>query len=83
MNVRLLTLACAGVLAGCSAIDTADYYWQGASGQLEILSRAKPIHEVINESSDAALRQRLMRVQEIRTFAIRERCARASSGASR
>jgi predicted aminopeptidase len=53
-------------------MDTADYYWQGASGQMEILSRAKPINDVINESTDAALKQRLMRVQEIRAFAIRE-----------
>ena len=68
--VRYLTLTCVALLAGCSAMDTADYYWQGASGQLEILSRAKPIGEVINESQDAALRQRLMRVQEIRSFAI-------------
>ena len=70
--VRYVTLACVAALAGCSAMDTADYYWQGASGQLEILSRAKPIGEVINESSDAVLRQRLMRVQEIRAFAIRD-----------
>ena len=70
--VRYLTLACVAALAGCSAMDTADYYWQGASGQLEILSRAKPIGDVINESSDAVLRQRLMRVQEIRAFAIRD-----------
>jgi len=53
-------------------MDTADYYWQGASGQLEILSRAKPISEVINESTDAVLKQRLVRVQEIRAYAIRE-----------
>jgi len=70
--VRYLTLACVAALAGCSAMDTADYYWQGASGQLEILSRAKPIGDVINESSDAVLRQRLMRVQEIRAFAIHD-----------
>jgi len=67
-----LTIVCVAALAGCSAIDTADYYWQGASGQLEILSRAKPISEVINESSDAVLKQRLVRVQQIRAFAIRD-----------
>ncbi len=53
-------------------METADYYWQGASGQLDILARSKPIHEVIGESPDAALRQRLARVQEIRAFASRE-----------
>jgi predicted aminopeptidase len=72
MNVRLITLACAAALVGCSAVDTADYYWQGASGQLEILSRAKPIDEVISASSDATLKERLARVREIRAFASRE-----------
>jgi predicted aminopeptidase len=70
--MKPLTFACFAFLTGCSAIDTADYYWQGASGQMEILSRAKPIDEVINESTDAALKQRLARVQQIRAFASRE-----------
>jgi predicted aminopeptidase len=70
--MKPLTFACVALLAGCSAVDTADYYWQGASGQMEILSRAKPIDDVINESGDAALKQRLVRVQEIRAFASRE-----------
>ena len=70
--MKSLTIACVALLAGCSAIDTADYYWKGAAGQMDILSRAKPIDDVINASSDAALRQRLMRVQEIRAFAVRE-----------
>jgi predicted aminopeptidase len=70
--VRIFTIACVALVAGCSAMETADYYWQGASGQMEILSRAKPIGDVINESTDAALKQRLMRVQEIRAFASRE-----------
>ncbi len=56
-------------LAGCGAVDTADYYWQSASGQLDILARARPIPDVIAESDDPALRQRLVRVQEIRAFA--------------
>jgi len=60
------------VLAGCGAMETADYYWQGASGQIDILARSKPIQEVIGESPDANLRQRLARVQEIRAFASRE-----------
>lgn len=60
------------VLAGCGAMEAADYYWQGAAGQLDILARAKPIPEVINETSDATLKQRLARVQEIRAYASHE-----------
>ena len=67
----LAALACAA-LAGCGAMEAADYYWQGATGQLDIIARAKPIAEVIGTSDDAALKARLARVQEIRGFASRE-----------
>ena len=68
-GARLLaTLA----IAGCGAVDTADYYWQSASGQLDILARAKPIADVIADSDDPALRQRLARVQQMRAFATAE-----------
>ncbi|MFO1324911.1 MAG: aminopeptidase [Burkholderiales bacterium] len=73
MSARTLIAICAALaLAGCGAMEAADYYWQGAAGQLDILARAKPIPEVIGESPDAALRQRLARVQGIRAFASRE-----------
>ena len=55
MNVRRSAIVGAvALLSGCSAIDTADYYWQGASGQMDILARAKPIAEVIADSPDPA-----------------------------
>jgi len=69
---RFVMTGAAALLAGCGAIDTADYYWQSASGQLDIIARAKPISEAIVESPDPALKQRLARVQEIRAFASRE-----------
>lgn len=65
-------LLISAAVAGCSAFETADYYWQGASGQLDILARARPIDDVINEGGDAALARRLARVQAIRAFASRE-----------
>jgi predicted aminopeptidase len=71
--LRALAIVGAAVaLSGCGAADTADYYWQSASGQLDIMARAKPIDVVIGESPDPALKQRLLRVQEIRAFASRE-----------
>lgn len=66
------TVLLAVALAGCGAADTADYYWQSASGQLDIMARARPIDVVIGESPDPALKQRLVRVQEIRAFATDE-----------
>ena len=47
--MRLLALAWAGAAAlavgGCS---TAEYYWQGISGQIDLLGRAQPIAEVLD-----------------------------------
>ncbi|MEO8754032.1 MAG: aminopeptidase [Casimicrobiaceae bacterium] len=68
-----LAAVLAGVLlAACGALKTADYYWQGASGQMDILARAKPIDDVIAASDDAALARRLARVQAIRAYASQE-----------
>lgn len=63
--VLLLTLP----LAACSAIE---FYWQGFAGQVDLLSRARPIPEVANDTSDPALKAKLARIQEMRTFASRE-----------
>jgi predicted aminopeptidase len=61
--------AALALVAGCSDIE---YYWQGIAGQTDLLARAKPIPEVIATTSDAALKGRLLRAQEIRAFASRE-----------
>ena len=73
MRSRIL-LTCLGValLAGCSAVDTVDFYWQGATGQLDLLARARPIPEVIGEGSDPVLAARLGRVRDMRAFASHE-----------
>jgi predicted aminopeptidase len=57
------------LLAGCSY---AEFYWQGVSGQLDLLVRAKPIPDVVASTDDASLKDRLSRVQQIRAFASRE-----------
>jgi predicted aminopeptidase len=73
-DVRNAALALLAVvlLAACGAFEAADYYWQGATGQLNIISRAKPIDEVIAQGDDEALAKRLARVQAIRAYASRE-----------
>jgi predicted aminopeptidase len=69
--IVLAVLAGAVTLAACATFETVDYYWQGAAGQLELLSSAQPIPEVIGKS-DAALAARLKRIRQIREFASRE-----------
>jgi predicted aminopeptidase len=67
----LAGVAGAVTLAACATFETVDYYWQGAAGQWELISRSKPIPVVIGKS-DAALAERLARIREIRKFASKE-----------
>jgi predicted aminopeptidase len=53
-------------------MEATGYYWQGASGQLDILARARPIDEVMAQADDAALSGRLARAKGIRAYASRE-----------
>ena len=58
-------------LAACATFETVDYYWQGAAGQWDLVSRSQPIPDVIGKS-DQQLASRLTRIREIRAFASRE-----------
>jgi predicted aminopeptidase len=69
--IVLAVLGGALTLAACAAFETVDYYWQGAAGQIELLSRSEPIPDVIGKS-DTALAARLKRIREIRDFASRD-----------
>ena len=62
-------IAASLALSGCGAVE---FYWQGLTGQVDILARAKPIPEVIESTTDPALKDRLVRAQAIRAFASRE-----------
>ncbi len=72
MRGALLALFAGVLLAACGALQTADYYWQGASGQMDILARAQPIDDVIAGSDDVLLAKRLARVRAIRAYASQE-----------
>jgi len=67
--LRMAPLAMALALAGCSATE---FYWQGLKGQADLLSRARPIPEVVQDTPDPALKAKLIRVQDMRAFASRE-----------
>ncbi|HMA30627.1 MAG TPA: aminopeptidase [Casimicrobiaceae bacterium] len=59
------------MLSACAGLDSIDYYWQGAAGQLDLLARSEPIPEAMGKG-DPALAARLAQVQEIRRFASRD-----------
>ena len=54
------------LLSGCG---TAEFYWQGLTGQLDLLTRAKPIAAVASATPDPVLKERLRHVQAIRAYA--------------
>jgi predicted aminopeptidase len=71
---RKLTL---GIVAGASALalgscSTAQYYWQGIAGELDLLDRAQPIPSVVESTQDTTLKQKLEHTLEIRDFASKE-----------
>ncbi len=67
---RLLAAAAAlALLAGCTS---AEYYWQGIRGQLDLLDHAQPIATVLDGASDPVLRRKLERVVAIRNYASSE-----------
>ncbi|NIF83190.1 aminopeptidase [Comamonas sp. Tr-654] len=64
-----ISVAIAG-LTGCSSVG---YYWQGFKGQMQILQAARPVEDWLSEdSTSAALRQRLQTAQQMRRFASQE-----------
>ncbi len=67
MRIALAASLMAFALTGCSA---APYYWQAASGQLELWQKSRPIDDwLADPQTDAQLKARLKQVQEIRAFA--------------
>ena len=67
---RLFAAALLPLIGGCA---NAGYYWQSVSGQFDVWRRERPIEDVIADPASApALKDRLARVIEIRTFASRE-----------
>ncbi len=69
MSRALIATAALTALAGCT---TAEYYWQGIRGQIDLLGRAQPIASVLDTASDPLLKRKLERVVAIRNYASRE-----------
>jgi predicted aminopeptidase len=65
----LAALASVPLLGGCGY---AEYLWQGAVGQAELIAGARPVEDVLSTTDDPKLAERLSRSREIRAFASRE-----------
>jgi predicted aminopeptidase len=67
---RALLFAVLPLLAGC---ETLAYYAQAVGGQLELMSRARPLDSVIADpATPPSLRERLELARSIRDYAVRE-----------
>lgn len=66
---QALVVGLALALGGCSA---AEFYWQGITGQADLLARSRPIPEVVRDMPDSVLKTKLAHVQAMRAFATRE-----------
>jgi len=70
---RLLLVLASLSFAACSALEGPGYLWQSVGGHLELMWRARPIVELLDDpATDEALRRKLVLVREARAFASAE-----------
>ena len=73
MSYRTVLFFALGVLTFCSGCSDLGYYWQAASGHLELLNRKQDIQELLDSPhTPAELKRKLKLVQSVRKFAIQQ-----------
>ncbi|MEJ8847051.1 aminopeptidase [Variovorax rhizosphaerae] len=69
----LLLAVAAGTLASLAGCSNLGYYWQSASGHLDLMRAARPVPQwLADPSTSAALRDKLALTQRMRRFAVTE-----------
>lgn len=73
MSFRTVLFFAIGVLTFCSGCSDLGYYWQAASGHLELLNRKQDIQELLDSPhTPAELKRKLKLVKSVRKFAIQQ-----------
>ena len=73
MNYKTVIFIVLGILTFCSGCSDLGYYWQAASGHLELLSRKQNIQEFIDSpNTSSELKRKLKLVKSVRKFAIHQ-----------
>jgi len=73
VSFRTVLFFAIGVLTFCSGCSDLGYYWQAASGHLELLNRKQDIQELLDSPhTPAELKRKLKLVKSVRKFAIQQ-----------
>ena len=73
VSYRTVLFFALGVLTICSGCSDLGYYWQAASGHLELLNRKQDIQELLDSPhTPAELKWKLKLVKSVRKFAIQQ-----------
>ena len=73
MSYQTVLLLIFGILTFCGGCSDLGYYWQAASGHLDLLSRKQQIQELIDSPNTASeLKRKLKLVKSVRKFAIQQ-----------
>ena len=73
VSYRTVLFFALGVLTFCSGCSDLGYYWQAASGHLELLNRKQDIQELLDSPhTPAELKRKLKLVKSVRKFAIQQ-----------
>ncbi len=73
MSYKTFLFLALGILTFCSGCSDLSYYWQAASGHLDLLSRKQEIKELIDSPNTASeLKRKLKLIKSVRKFAIQQ-----------
>ena len=73
MSYQTVLFLILGILTFCSGCSDLGYYWQAASGHLDLLSRKQDIQELIDSPNTASeLKRKLKLVKSVRKFAMKQ-----------
>ena len=73
MSYQTVLLLIFGILTFCGGCSDLGYYWQAASGHLDLLSRKQDIQELIDSpNTGSELKRKLKLVKSVRKFAMKQ-----------
>ena len=71
MSYKTVLFFVLGIFAFCSGCSDLGYYWQAASGHLDLLNRKQDIQELLDSPhTPAELKRKLKLVKSVRKFAL-------------